>query len=191
MNQRSLYEPEPGRHHGVGAAVYARFSSPMREVVGIFTHKEALELVDGPASARPAAKDIELRDRVVAAGNRSRDLQRSLEKEVVLLVLDELFAGELELAPGDRLPRTGTVLGLKPHLVYVQLDQPPVEVKIHLRDLAQLTGVAWRVDRHGVRVDPAPDCGFAAIRVGGPITLRLVGHDAKNRRWLLVPEAST
>lgn len=49
-NQASEYRSEPGRHHALAATSYARFSSPMREIVGIFTHKELLEALGVAAS---------------------------------------------------------------------------------------------------------------------------------------------
>ncbi len=187
MNRRSVFDVEPGEHHGIGASVYARFSSPMREIVGIFTHKEAFELINGPDSASPTDEDVRLRDQVVVAGNRSKGLQRTLEKEVMQLVLDELFAAEIEVEAAARPVHTGTVIGIKPHLVYVRLDQPPVEVKMHLKDLERLTGAKWRVDREGVQAIAAADSGLSPIQVGSVVMLRVAGYSAKRRRWLLTP----
>lgn len=42
-NRGSFFEPGPGRHDALKVEAYARFSAPMREIVGIFTHKEILE----------------------------------------------------------------------------------------------------------------------------------------------------
>jgi ribonuclease R len=187
MNRRSFYEIEPGAHHGIGAPAYARFSSPMREIVGIFTHKEALELLADPSSARPSAKDLELRDLVVEAGNRSKGLQRTLEKEIVQAVLDGLFKVELE-QPLERRPlRAGTVLGLKPHLAYVRLDAPPVEIKIHFKDLESTTGKRWQVDPNWVQATAPESDDLPALLVGAAINLRVAGHDRKRRRWLFEP----
>ncbi len=191
MNRRSVFEVQPGEHHGIGATVYARFSSPMREIVGIFTHKEAFELVNGPSTASPTDEDIALRDRVVSAGNRSKDLQRTLEKEVVQLVLDQLFAAELDVEADSRPLHMGTVIGLKPHLVYVRLDKPQVEVKMHLKDLEKTTGAGWRGQPDGVQAIPAEGRRWNPMRVGGAVTLRVAGHDKKRRRWLLVPVRSS
>ncbi len=67
INVRSAFSTEPERHYGVGAEVYARASSPMREVVGVFLHKELIELMEG--AREPSAIDLALRDRVVEAAN--------------------------------------------------------------------------------------------------------------------------
>lgn len=186
-NQRSIFTSDPGVHYGIGAQVYARFSSPMREIVGIFTHKETLELINGPASATPTESDLILRDRVVEAGNRSKALQRTLEKETDQLVLDELFEPELRLRPEDRPIRRGTVKGMRPHLVYIRMDDPPLEVKIHLSDLARHTGSRWEQDPHMVEVQPPEGAGLKPLRMGCAVDFRLEGHDEKRRRWLLAP----
>lgn len=55
VNLRSEYSMEPGPHVGVAAEPYARFSAPRRGMVGVFLHKEAVELLTGvhpPRSAR-------------------------------------------------------------------------------------------------------------------------------------------
>lgn len=186
-NQRSLFEAEPGAHHGIGAPVYARFSSPMREIVGIFTHKEALEMIRGAGSSDPTAADLELRERVVKKGNFSKSLQRTLEKESTLLVLDHLFEGELALDPERRPIRRGTVLGMKPHLVYIRLDDPQVEVKLHLKDLQRATGEQWRTDRRLVVARPPRESKTPPLRMGGLVKVRLTGYDKKRRRWLFEP----
>jgi ribonuclease R len=41
-NNKFTYR-HPGSHFALGAKFYGRFSSPMREIVGIFTHKELTE----------------------------------------------------------------------------------------------------------------------------------------------------
>lgn len=186
-NQRSLFGAEPGAHHGIGAPVYARFSSPMREIVGIFTHKEALEMIRRAGSSDPTEVDLELRERVVKKGNFSKALQRTLEKESTLLVLNRLFEGELDLDTDKRPIRRGTVLGMKPHLVYIRLDNPQVEVKLHLKDLQRLTGEQWRTDRQLVVAKPPRESKTPPLRMGGLVKVRLAGYDKKRRRWLFEP----
>jgi len=87
----ALFTAVPGAHAGIGADVYARFTAPMREVVGIFVHGEALETEGGPAFG-----DEALRDQVIASASRARDTQRRLDHAVNRLVLDALLAEMLE-----------------------------------------------------------------------------------------------
>lgn len=53
-NVGAVFEKDATGHYGVGTRHgYARFSSPMREVVGIFTHKELLDgILERPSSAQ-------------------------------------------------------------------------------------------------------------------------------------------
>jgi len=181
-NQRSTFGELPGRHHGVGAPVYARFSSPMREIVGVFTHKEVLELLRGAQAARPGPEDEALRDAVVLAANRAKALQRTLTKESHRLVMDRLLRRELKRSAEARPWRPSTLLGMKSSRLYLRMDDPPLEVKVHLQDLARQTGVRWRADRLGI-VARARE-GEGELRAGDGVELRLSGYAEKLRRWL-------
>ncbi|MCA9517707.1 MAG: RNB domain-containing ribonuclease [Myxococcales bacterium] len=182
-NARSTFQAEPGLHYGVGAPVYARFSSPMREVVGIFTHKEALDLLRGDEEPGDEA----LQPRIIDAANRAKELQRQLTKEANLLVIDELFAADLAAPIADRPARDGLVLGLSDDRLYVQLDDPPLEVKVYLKDVAQAIGATLRVEDHARASLVGPGGAERALRVGDRIRLRVEGRDDARRRWLLVP----
>lgn len=129
VNVRSLYQESPGPHFGVGAASYARFSAPMREIVGIYTHREALELL----GLEPATADLVLRDEVVRAGNRSKDIQRRIDKDAERLVIDDLLEPELDRHREQRRWHRGTVMGLTPTRIYVQLDDPRLDLKVYDR----------------------------------------------------------
>ena len=78
-------------------------------------------------------------------------------------------------------------MGMKGHLIYVRLDDPPIEVKIHLSDLDRHSGSQWRLDPPRVEVQPPNGTGLRPMRMGAAVDLRLEGHDEKRRRWLLVP----
>ncbi len=185
-NQRSLFQAAPGPHYGIGAPVYARFSSPMREIVGIFTHKEALEML-GAIPPRDDQRDLETRDEVVHAANRSKALQRTLDKEALLLALDQLFADELSKDENQRRLFPATLMGMKSHLLYFLLDEPRVEVKVHLRDLEEMTGKKWHCDGIGAEVLPAKDPANSPMRVGDLFHLRVHSYNRKRRYWLLNP----
>jgi ribonuclease R len=183
-NERSVYDPEPGPHFGVAAPVYARFSSPMREIVGVFTHKEALEAL-GLEAARSTLRDLELRDLVVAAGNRSRDLQRRLASEAERLVLDRLFSPELGRPVERRTRLPGTVLGVAGRRAYVRLDDPPVEVQVDAGPIEAALGA--RVDADPLDVALVDAAGRPRVVIGDRLTLRVVGHDLDRRLWLFEP----
>ena len=181
-NVRSEFTAEPAEHHGIGAPVYARFSAPMRELVGIFTHKEAFEQC-GQNTPRAAADDAALRDRVVAVANRSKALQKRLTNEANKLVLDHLFQPDLDLAPNERAWRRGTLMGLRPTRLYVVLDELPVEVKVYLKDMLEdMHGPgAGKVDRAGVALRAKGGRPLALL--GGFVDLRVAERLASGR-WV-------
>ncbi len=184
VNVRSVFTSEPGVHFGVGAEPYARFSAPMREIVGVFVHKEAVELL-GMAPRRPALEDAALRDQVLASANAARDRQRRLNDHTNRRVLDELFGADLALPLEQRPARFGTIMGVTGSKVHVGLDAPPIDVKLYVADAGRALGL-W--------LEPSPgsaalldDRGAEVLAVGDAIELRVVRRDVARDRWVLEP----
>jgi ribonuclease R len=182
LNERSTFEEEPAAHHGVGAPVYARFTAPMREIVGVFTHKEASEALSGPQGCPPAEDDLVLRRRVADAGNRAKEIQRRITKEANKLVLDRLLGRELGQASAQRQRRLGTVMGLAPTRVYVQLDEPALDVKVYVQDLEAQMGSRLVLTEPGVQLSD-PD-GVVVLRLGDPVRVTVAGYDDERERWI-------
>jgi ribonuclease R len=182
LNERSTFEDEPAPHHGIGAPFYARFSSPMREIVGIFTHKEALELLTGPAGAPPAEHDIELREQVLDAGNRAKEVQRQLTKQAHRLVLDRLLDQELSRPEAQRRRYRGTIMGLTGSRLYVQLDDPAVDIKVYVADLEKQLRCELSLDRSEIALAPDRD-RCPPLRTGDPIVVVVSGFSQRRNRW--------
>lgn len=163
-NQASTFAAEPGPHHGVGAALYGRFSAPMREVVGVYLHSE----IQGAHAPDPS-----LQAQVIDASNRARTLQKRLDKAVNLMAIDHLFERER----GQQTRRPGTVVGLTKSRIHVQLDEPAVDLKVYTQDLpGPLTlseGLASAFDASGVR----------AVTLGDRVQVHAAGREG--RRWKL------
>jgi ribonuclease R len=187
INNASEFGEAPARHHGIGADAYARFSSPMREMVGIFTHKEALEILDGKANRMPDSDDIALRKQIIDGGNNAKGVQSKIRKEANKLAIDSLFAPELEKAPADRSVLTGTVMGLQKNKIYVVLDEPPIEVKVYLADIEKQTGKRFRLDENEITLSSRD--GPEAI-LGDELALQVTGYDEATGRWQLSFAAS-
>ena len=190
-NQRSVFSSEPGHHFALGVKPYARFSAPMREVVGIFTHKEALEKLGLlPAGSTPE-QDQELRQRVISAANGAKQRQRRLSKDVSRLALDDLLEGDLALPLEQRPVHRGTIMGLTASRLYVSLDSPPVELKVYLCDMERELGLSLRLLDNEVEMRARRRRRGPRFRLGDEIVLRTAGHDDKNNRWQLVPVLDT
>lgn len=182
-NVRSRYATEPGEHHGAGFEPYARFSAPMREIVGVYLHGEAQEMLDGRGTL---GEDAEvLRARVVEAANRSKAVQRAINDLVNRRVIDRLFEADLEQARPSRRVWRGTVMGASGSKLHVQLDEPAIDVKVYLFDLAQRWGGVWlEPDEHGVLLRERETKRVRAI-AGDAIALRVVKRDESRDRWML------
>lgn len=168
----ALFKAVPGAHAGVGSDVYARFTAPMREVVGIFVHGEALERADSPAFG-----DEALREQVIASANRARETQRRLDHAVNRRVLDALLTRTR--ATGAELP--GTVMGITRDKVHVRLDDPPIDVKVYVGHLAGQRG-SIEVTPRGAALRCADSSSWA---LGDAVNVRVLGRDEGRDRWEL------
>ena len=185
-NQRSVYSAEPSMHYALGVTPYSRFSSPMREVVGVFTHKEALEKLGILPVAVSAAEDEELRERIIQAANQAKQLQRNISKDVTKLAVDQLLQGDLELPEAERPQRAGTVLGLSPSRIYVRLDEPQVDLKIYLDDLQARTQLSFTLQADEVSLATDGD-DPQRIRIGDRLRLTTASYEDRRGRWHLLP----
>ncbi len=189
VNLRSAYSTEPGPHVGVGAEPYARFSAPMRELVGVYLHKEAVELLTGVHASSSLEDDERLRAEVVEVANRAKDTQRRVQDLANELVIDRIFRPELAKAPEERARFVGTVMGVTSSKVHVRLDAPPIDVKLYLRDLGkELAGKArplWLEPAELGAVLREKESGRVVLTLGGRITVVVQRRDEGQRRWVL------
>jgi len=181
LSQRaSSFTAEPGLHYALAAPHYARFSSPMREIVGIFTHKELFELLEIEPSQQSAEQDNELREVVIAAANQAKQTQRKIEKAVEFNVIEHLLRDDLQL---DKPPvRKGTLLGIRDKRLYVQIDELALDLKVYLQDLETQHGCQYRLSD----VQAIPDQPQAPqFTVGDVVSLSTFQWDAERRRFVL------
>ena len=183
VNNRSQFSEQAGQHYGVGAEVYARFSAPMREIVGIFLHKELLEKTGLQEPLASAADDEDLRDAIILAANQAKDLQTQLTKAANKLVLDQLFAADVQLPQAQRPQRTGTVIGLNRDKLYILLDDPEIEVKLHIPALAARWKCALALDDGQISLLRNHDHSIVAS-LGDGISITVADKDTVKDRWL-------
>jgi len=189
-NMRSTFSDDPAPHYGVGAPVCGRFTAPMREMVGIFLHKETIEKLEGLSPSR-SADDRAIRARVIEGGNRAKALQSRLVKEVNRLAMDTLFEPDLTLPAPERPRRPGTVVGIQGNRLYALLDAPHLEVKIYLDDVAEAAGEPVETDSDGTAIRARSD-GRVLVRLGERGRLHVRRFDQGRDRWVfgLEPEDS-
>jgi ribonuclease R len=168
-NLRSTFQTKAGSHHGVGAEVYARFSAPMREMVGVFLHSELLEARAGHGHA-----NSELRQTVVQQANAAKSLQRTVSNEGNRLVLEQLF----EDARKANRKLSGTLMGAEGSKAYIRLDEPPIDVKVYLKLASE--PMAPSDDGTSLLRD-----GDVVFRLGDHVSVIVVDKHATKDRWIL------
>jgi ribonuclease R len=171
----ALFSAIPGVHSGVGGDVYARFTAPMREIVGVFVHGEVMERAGSPAFG-----DEALRVQVIESANRARETQRRLDHAVNRLVLDALLEGALEKGA----PQSGTVMGVTRDKVHVRLEDPPIDVKVYVGHLSGQRG-AIELTARGSALRCADGSSWA---LGDAVKVRVLGRDKGRDRWELALE---
>ncbi len=185
-NQSSEYQSEPGRHHALAAESYARFSAPMRELVGVFTHKELLEaLVVTPSpligdAAFEVPPDATLREQVIRVANESRARQKRLSKEIALLALEAVLTKDLET---DTPPvRTGTIMGFKRERAYIACNDIAVDLKVDGADIAKQHDTQYQFDNINAK---ASDAGAPSWQLGEAVGVITLGYNKEHRRFML------
>ncbi len=176
VNVRSSYQQAPASHFGVGAEVYARFSAPMRELVGIYLHAELMQALSREGTTNQALTDL-----VVERANHAKQVQKQISNAANLLVLDQLFADQLLLPEGQR-GLDASLMGMSKSKLYVEFDEPPIDAKIRVRDIRNHLGsedVYVASDecqlKHGQRT---------LCRIGDPVRVIVLAHE-KSGRWAL------
>lgn len=181
MSQRaSTFTEEPGLHYALAAPEYARFSSPMREIVGIFTHKELLEILKLQPAQQTSEQDDELREAVIESANRAKQTQRKIEKRIEFQVIDKLLRDDLSRESPSR--RSGTLMGIRDKRLYVQLDELSLDLKVYLQDLESEHDCAYQLSN----VEALPDRqGAPRFRIGDAVTLSTQRWDNTRQRFVL------
>jgi len=179
INQASKFRAEPGRHHALGADSYARFSSPMREIVGVYTHKELLEVL-GCEEPMDSTADAELRAQIIEAANTAKQRQKQIGKAIEFAVIDEHLKHDLETAAPHH--HTGTLMGFRRGRIYVAIDDLAVDLKVYLDDLQNQYDTGYELN--DVSAVPA-DSSKPRFVLGDEVRVAVHAFDAEKRRFSL------
>lgn len=178
----SVFQPDPGEHHALKASSYARFSSPMREIVGIFTHKELLEALNGKTGLENTDNNLSdeaLRAQVIEAANSARQKQRKLDKTIELAALYSIFSRELCLEQAAK--HTGTIMGMRTGRLYLHIDDMALEVKVYLDDLEEQYETEYNIE--GIEALPA-DKTRPGWHLGQGVVLHIRDYDKARKRLI-------
>jgi len=191
INQASKFRAEPGRHHALGATSYARFSSPMREIVGIYTHKELLEAL-GLEPPLDATTDTAIRAEVIEAANTAKQRQKQLAKAIEFAVIDAHLKDDLEHdsdhAQGQDPSHSsdhvhmGTVMGFRSGKVYVAIDDLAVDLKVYVEDLNEQYDTKYVIG--DVSAEPL-NVQQPSFILGDAVSVKARAFNAERRRFKL------
>lgn len=194
LSPASRFAAVAGVHHSLKLDQYARFSSPMREIAGIYTHRELLQFqgLSGSVAGQSGDSfdDEALRKQVIGAANRSKEKQKKLNKVVLKTAIDQIFKPELLLPLKERTHWCGTIISLRSTRVYVRLDSPAIVVKIYLRELSRLTGITYGLNKSSAFITDQAD-GKTVFVLGQKLVLRTRDYSDDRGRWWLVPIQET
>ncbi len=183
-NQRSVFSENPGEHFALKVDLYGRFSSPMREAVGIYSHKELLEKL-GIEKPDTDEDELLIREQIINSANRAKETQKTIDRFVNDLLLHSVFNRELELELDKRPSHTGTILGMKETKMYVLLDSPRLEIKVYSEDIEQAAGGKLEMNDNIFELESGSSCKMI-FKAGEIIELKLFSFDSKGK-WHFVP----
>ncbi|MFK7856126.1 MAG: ribonuclease catalytic domain-containing protein [Granulosicoccus sp.] len=176
----STFQPDAGEHHALKAASYARFSSPMREIVGIFTHKELLESLGGHPIGNDEADGV-LRDAVISSANSAKQRQRQLDKLIEFSALHSVFSRQLA---SDNPPTLhGTLIGMRRDRLYISLDDLASDIKLYREDIENQFATEYVISE--VLATPKNPTK-PTWQLGQGVLLRLSAYDKERKRFLFL-----
>ena len=184
-NQASEYRSEPGRHHALAASSYARFSSPMREIVGIFTHKELLEALGVEASpfavdSSNTPTDNVLREDIIAVANQSRQTQKQINKAIEFYALQAALEADLKTMP--RPKRRAIIMGFKRDRIYLACNDIAIDLKVAKSDIETQYQTTYEHD--DLSAVPASEAA-PTFRLGDNVAVSTQTFDKETKRFRL------
>lgn len=127
------------------------------------------------------ASDCALRDLVIQAGNDSKALQKRLRKEANKLAIDALLGPQLIQSVPSRSRFVGTIMGTKRSCMYVQLDAPPLELKVYWVHLNQQYDAPYTLQENGVKVSGSESS--PTFRLGQRVELSVRAYHPDTGQW--------
>lgn len=156
----------------------------MREIVGIYSHKELLEKL-GLEKPEPDEDELLIREQIINSANRSKETQKSIDRFVNDLLLSSVFTRELSMELNQRPVHTGTLLGMKETRMYVLLDSPRLEIKVYSEDIEEKSG--RKIIHYDNFIEfEVEDKELKQYKAGCIIRLRLLSFDDKGK-WHFIP----
>jgi ribonuclease R len=142
---RAIYSARPGSHFGLALRRYAHFTSPIRRYPDLVNHRQTL----GWLHQRREAVSVEgesgtdgfeqLASHTTGQEQAAQEAERDSLRIKSLRLMEEYLGDELD----------GTIVGLVPRGVFVELDEPPADGFCRVSDAID---DVFQMDESGVRL---------------------------------------
>ena len=181
-NVSAHFETTRSQHFSLKVDSYARFSSPMRELVGVYTHEQLYEGIHPPKKMKVDKLDIALRDKIIQTAEGAKKQQKRIGGTVHKYVMDQFFGKDVLIKrKQDRRRHKGCIIGIdcgnfrRSRRIYVRLYSPPLIVKVELADLEGIYNTKFETNgvlgRYGTCVEIHAKNNSNAKEVDNNLTL--------------------
>jgi hypothetical protein len=141
-----------------------------------------------PSAAEKALVD-DVINRTISSGNNSRVQQKQVDTSSLRLLFDDLFLQDLGGVndPKHVAPlRKGIITAVQPSKVYVQLDDPDIEVRLAISDLKKDPTDRFFLERDGCELRQKG--GGLSLVIGKPVQVQATYHDGERLHFRVVEE---
>ena len=153
------YTVSPAQHFGLGAPLYAHFTSPIRRYADLMVHRIIKRYLMGDRAQRAGDQRIES---ICEHINEMNQRARKAERERFRMLAARLFASEVGSV------YAGNIVAIRPFGLVVQLSGAGVAGTVQAE---ALPGSSPRYDEQA----QAFICGDERFEIGSPITVEVVG----------------
>jgi ribonuclease R len=182
----------PEARRALSAQAQALLSTSGPERAALATTLAAQAMKQAPALSAEEQKLVDgVFDRAMGAGNNSKIRQGQVESAALRLLFDDLFLSDLGGNPeGNKAAprRAGVITAVTPAKVYVQLNDPDVEVRIGLDDLRRLApGAKFHLEEEACALvsDAAGGGPLSRLYVGAEVKVQATHHDGEKLHFTI------
>ena len=188
-------------HYSLKVDLYARFSSPMRELIGCYTHEQLWNAFHPPTNdnntnsggnARKKNKgdngSNKIAKKLIQLAEKAKKTQKRISGTIHKHVMDNFFGLDINEKKAPKLHK-GVIIGIdcggyRSRRMYVRLYSPAVIVKVEIQDLETLMDTKFTTNgvlgKYGacVEIHSSTGTGGESVQfvVGQNVTLRVEEH---------------
>ncbi len=181
----------PPARRGLAAQAQALLTSTGSDLIALARTLAAQAVQQGPALSAAEQQIVDdVTRRASQAGNSSKMKQGQVEGAALRLLFDDLFTHDLggnPLGDPNAPKRNAIVTAVTPGKVYVQLDDPDVELRLSIDDLRRHCPTAnFHLENEGCTLVGDQGGAVARLLVGQEIKVQATHHDGERLHFAIV-----